>query len=71
MFEKITPEEAGISSSKVVEFIEMLCNRKFPMHSVLMMKGDKLFAEYCLFALWSGVHYVPLGRFHTKHNNGY
>ena len=46
MFEKITPEEAGISSSKVVEFIEMLCNRKFPMHSVLMMKGDKLFAEY-------------------------
>ena len=46
MFEKITPEAAGISSRKVAEFIEMLGRRNLPMHSVLMMKGDKLFAEY-------------------------
>ncbi len=46
MFEKITPEEAGISSAKVAEFINRLIKRGMPMHSVLMMKGDKLFAEY-------------------------
>ncbi len=46
MFEKITPEQAGISSQKVADYINMLNSRKLPMHSVLMMKGDKLFAEY-------------------------
>ena len=46
MFEKITPEEAGISSARVAELIEVLNRRTMPMHSVLMMKGDKLFAEY-------------------------
>ena len=46
MFEKISPEKAGVSSRKVAEFIEMLGRRNLPMHSVLMMKGDKLFAEY-------------------------
>ena len=46
MFEKITPEEAGISSKFVERFIRTLNKRKLPMHSVLMMKGDKLFSEY-------------------------
>jgi len=46
MFEKITPEEAGVSSAHVAEFISALNRRSMPMHSVLMMKGDKLFAEY-------------------------
>lgn len=45
MFEKITPEEAGISSAKVAKLIEKLNQRSMPMHSVLMMKGDKLFCE--------------------------
>lgn len=46
MFEKITPEAAGISSAAVAQFIKLINKRKMPMHSVLMMKGDKLFAEY-------------------------
>ena len=46
MFEKITPEQAGISSSRVADFISVLERRGFATHSLLMMKGDKLFAEY-------------------------
>ena len=46
MFERITPEEAGISSRRVKEFMAALRRRGTRMHSVLMMKGDKLFAEY-------------------------
>ena len=45
MFEKITPEEAGISSRYVTKFINTLNKRSMPMHSVLMMRGDKLFTE--------------------------
>ncbi len=46
MFEKITPEAAGISSALVEKLIKKLDQRSLPMHSLLMMKGDKLFAEY-------------------------
>ena len=45
MFERITPEQAGISSRKVAEYIAMLERRGLATHSVLMMKGDKIFAE--------------------------
>ena len=46
MFDKITPEAAGVSSCMVAEFVSKLNQRNIPMHSLLMMKGDKLFAEY-------------------------
>ena len=46
MFEKIVPEMAGISSAAIAKFIKLLNKRGMQMHSVLMMKGDKLFAEY-------------------------
>lgn len=46
MFERITPEKAGISSLKVKEYIEFLERRGIVMHSLLMMRGDKIFAEY-------------------------
>jgi len=52
MFEKITPEQAGISSQKVAEYISMLERRGLATHSVLMMKGDKIFAEY----YWAPFH---------------
>ena len=45
MFERITPEEAGVSSKHVKKYIESLLRHNINMHSVLMMKGDKLFAE--------------------------
>lgn len=49
LFDKISPEAAGISSRAVKRYIELLERRSIPMHSVLMMKGDKLFCE-CYFA---------------------
>ncbi len=52
MFEKIAPEQAGISSEKVAEFVSLLNRRGMAMHSILMMKGDKLFAEY----YWAPFH---------------
>ena len=45
MFEKITPEQAGISSATVRTFIEKLEKRGATMHGVLFMRGDKIFTE--------------------------
>ncbi|MBR7095146.1 MAG: serine hydrolase [Clostridia bacterium] len=45
MFEKITPEAAGVSSRRVLEFYDYLERRGLTMHSVLLAKGDALFAE--------------------------
>ena len=45
MFEKITPEQAGISSDTVAEFINRLEKRRASTHGLLFMKGDKIFAE--------------------------
>lgn len=52
MFERITPEEAGISSRYVADFIDSLQRHGLHMHSVLLMKGDKLFGEY----YWAPFH---------------
>lgn len=52
MFEKITPETAGIPSSAITEFIKKLEKRGAATHSLLFMKGDKIFAE----AYWSPFH---------------
>ncbi len=45
MFELITPEAAGISSHRVHDYIDYLERRGVVMHSVLLAKGDSLFAE--------------------------
>lgn len=45
MFEHITPEEAGITSARVLEYIERLERNGLAMHSVLIAKGDKLLCE--------------------------
>lgn len=45
MFEKITPEQAGISSKNVVNFIQKIEKRGGAPHGILFMKGDKIFAE--------------------------
>ena len=52
MFEKITPEQAGISSKNVTAFIKKLEKRGSSTHGVLFMKGDKIFAE----AYWKPFH---------------
>lgn len=46
MFKTITPEQAGISSAYVSKFIQTLNRRGLATHSVLMMKGNDIFAEY-------------------------
>ena len=46
MFGTITPEAAGISSRHIKKFIETLERRGLVTHSVLMMKGNDIFAEY-------------------------
>ena len=45
MFEKITPEQAGISSKRITAFIKKLEKCGAATHSLLFMKGDKIFAE--------------------------
>ena len=52
MFEKITPEQAGISSKNVIKFIKALEKRGATTHGVLFMKGDKVFTE----AYWKPFH---------------
>lgn len=45
MFEKITPEQAGVSSDQVTKFIKAIKARQFFTHGILMMKDGKIFAE--------------------------
>ena len=52
MFEKITPEQAGFSAESVIEFIKKAEKRGASTHGILMMKGDKIFAE----AYWKPFH---------------
>ena len=52
-FKKTTPEEAGISSKKVLDFLKTLDACGFSTHSILMARGEKLFAE---------VYYAPFDK---------
>jgi hypothetical protein len=45
MFEKITPEQAGISSDNVTALIKLMEKRGCATHGIIMMKGGKVFAE--------------------------
>ena len=46
LFDKITPEDAGVSSKLVHKFISGLNKRNLKMHSVLFMKGEQIFGEF-------------------------
>ena len=46
MFEKITPEKAGVRSSSVKRLLRYLEKNGIVMHSLLLMKGEALFGEY-------------------------
>ena len=45
MFEKITPEAAGISSAKIKKFIDRIEKRNAIMHSLLIMRHGKIITE--------------------------
>ncbi len=46
MFEKITPEQAGIASAEIAGLIKILEDTGCVTHDILLMKGDKIFAEH-------------------------
>ena len=45
MFERITPEQAGISSKNILRFLKVLDSYGFSTHDVIMARGDKIFCE--------------------------
>jgi len=45
MFKTVTPEQAGISSSKVLKFIKTLDKYHFCTHSIIMARGNDIFTE--------------------------
>lgn len=45
MFKTISPEKAGISSTKVLEFIKVLEKYRLNTHSIIMARGYNIFAE--------------------------
>ncbi|MBQ9116168.1 MAG: serine hydrolase [Clostridia bacterium] len=62
LFDKITPEEAGIESRYVADYISVLERHGMTTHSLLMMRGDKLFAEY----YWAPFHRDFLHRMYSQ-----
>ena len=62
LFDKITPEEAGIESRYIADYISSLERRGMTTHSLLMMKGDKIFAEY----YWAPFHQDFLHRMYSQ-----
>lgn len=52
MFEKVPPESVGIPSLEIKKYIEYLNNNSFSIHSLLLMKGDKIYTE----AYWKPFH---------------
>lgn len=44
-FERATPESVGVSSDKVLDFIRTLDECKMHTHSIIMARGEKIFAE--------------------------
>ena len=45
MFKNVSPEQVGISSEKVLEYIKTLDSYKLKTHSIIFARGDKIFAE--------------------------
>ena len=52
MFEKITPEQAGVPSANVAALLRVLKESGCATHDLLLMKGEKVFAEY----YWAPFH---------------
>ncbi len=44
-FKKTAPEETGIPSKRIIRMIDRLQRRQIPMHSLLLMRHDKLVFE--------------------------
>ncbi len=62
MFEKITPEAAGLSSDRIVKFIDRVEKRGGIMHSMLLMRNGKIMAEH----YWAPFHKDFLHRMYSQ-----
>ena len=62
LFDKITPEEAGIESRYIADYVSVLERHGMTTHSLLMMKGEKIFAEYS----WAPFHRDFLHRMYSQ-----
>ena len=45
MFKSITPERAGISSKKVLDYLKALDEYRLGTHAFLLARGDEIFSE--------------------------
>lgn len=45
MFKNVAPEQVGVSSKKVLEYYRMLKDKKVNLHSLILAKGNEIFAE--------------------------
>ena len=45
LFNKITPERAGIKSASVKKYLDFVERRQIPLHSLIMMHGEDIFCE--------------------------
>lgn len=44
-FEQATPEQVGISSAAVIDFIDVVKTEQINLHGFIMLKGDRVFCE--------------------------
>ena len=44
-YEKTSPENANINSKRIINFINRLEKEEVDMHSILIMRGNKLICE--------------------------
>lgn len=62
LFTSITPEQAGISSRQVEKFIKTLNKRGLSTHSLLLLRGNNIFAEF----YWKPFHRDFLHRMYSQ-----
>ena len=57
----ITPEEAGISSNAILQFIQLLEEKQLSTHNLIFMKGNNVFFE----KYWAPFHKDFLHRMYS------
>lgn len=61
MFEKITPEQAGISSENIKKYIEILEENRFSTHNLIIARGNNI----CFEKYWEPFHEDYLHRMYS------
>lgn len=52
MFTNVSPESVGVSSKKVLDYLKRMNAHGIAMHSVIMARGNQIFAE----SYWKPFH---------------